>query len=80
MDRLTDKKERTLLSKLLIDEKNKEITEQIVMDCIRALKSVPIKREIKNLRSIIKQKELGGHSSIKELKEIVFLQNKLKSN
>ena len=80
MDRLTDKKERTLLSKLLIDEKNKEITEQIVMDCIRTLKSVPIKREIKNLRSIIKQKELEGHSSIKELKEIVFLQNKLKSN
>ena len=80
MDSLTDKKERTLLSKLLIDEKNKEITEQIVIDCIRTLKSVPIKREIKNLRSIIKQKELEGHDSIKELKEIVFLQNKLKSN
>ena len=80
MDSLTDKKERTLLSKLLIDEKNKEITEQIVIDCIRTLKSVPIKREIKNLRAIIKQKELEGHDSIKELKEIVFLQNKLKSN
>ena len=80
MDSLTDKKERTLLSKLLIDEKNKEITEQIVIDCIRTLKSVPIKREIKNLRAIIKQKELEGHDSIKELKEIVFLQNKLKNN
>ena len=80
MDSLTDKKERTLLSKLLIDEKNKEITEQIVIDCIRTLKSVPIKREIKNLRAIIKQKEFEGHDSIKELKEIVFLQNKLKSN
>jgi len=80
MDSLTDKKERTLLSKLLIDEKNKEITEQIVIDCIRTLKSVPIKIEIKNLRAIIKQKELEGHDSIKELKEIVFLQNKLKSN
>ena len=80
MDSLTDKKERTLLSKLLIDEKNKEITEQIVIDCIRTLKSVPIKKEIKNLRAIIKQKELEGHDSIKELKEIVFLQNKLKSN
>ena len=80
MDSLTDKKERTLISKILIDEKNKEITEQIVIDCIRTLKSVPIKREIKNLRAIIKQKELEGHDSIKELKEIVFLQNKLKSN
>ena len=80
MDSLTDKKERTLLSKLLIDEKNKEITEQIVIDCIRTLKSVPIKREIKNLRAIIKQKEFEGHDSIKELKEIVFLQNKLNSN
>ena len=80
MDSLTDKKERTLISKILIDEKNKEITEQIVIDCISTLKSVPIKREIKNLRAIIKQKELEGHDSIKELKEIVFLQNKLKSN
>ena len=80
MDSLTDKKERTLLSKLLIDEKNKEITEQIVIDCIRTLKSVPIKREIKNLRAIIKQKELKGDDSIRELKEIVFLQNKLKNN
>ena len=80
MDSLTDKKERTLLSKLLIDEKNKEITEQIVIDCIRTLKSVPIKREIKNLRAIIKQKDIEGHDSIKELKEIVYLQNKLKSN
>ena len=80
MDSLTDKKERTYLSKLLIDEKNKEITEQIVIDCIRTLKSVPIKREIKNLRAIIKQKELDGHNSINELKEIMFLQNKLKSN
>ena len=44
-----DKIERELISKLLMDDKNNESTEQIVIDCIRTLKSVPIKNKITNL-------------------------------
>ena len=72
-----DKKERELVSKLLIAEKNGESSEQIVIDCISTLKSVPIKDRINKLRETIQSKELSGQSPSEELKEIMKLQNKL---
>ena len=73
----TDKTERELISKLLIDEKSNESTEQIVNDCLRTLKSVPIKNKITNLRDLIQKKESAGEDSNKELKDIMILQNQL---
>ena len=61
----------------LIAEKNGESSEQIVIDCISTLKSVPIKNRINKLREIIQSKELSGQSPSEELKEIMKLQNKL---
>ena len=75
-----NKKEHRLISKLLIDEKNSESFEQIVIECIRTLKSVPIKNEINNLREIIQNKELSGQSPSEELKEIMKLQSQLSEN
>ena len=72
-----DKIERELLSKLLIDDKNSVLSEQIVIDCISTLKSVPIKNRINKLQEIIQSKELSGQSPSEELKEIMKLQNKL---
>jgi len=72
-----DKIERELLSKLLIDDKNSSSSEQIVIDCLRTLKSVPIKNKINKLRDIIQSKELSGQNPSEELKEIMRLQNKL---
>jgi hypothetical protein len=72
-----DKIERELLSKLLIDDKNSVSSEQIVIDCLRTLKSVPIKNKINKLRDIIQSKELSGQNPGEELKEIMRLQNKL---
>ena len=72
-----DKIERELISKLLMDDKNNESTEQIVIDCIRTLKSVPIKNKITNLRNVIQKKESAGENSNKELKDIMILQNQL---
>jgi len=65
------------LSKLLIDDKNSVLSEQIVIDCLRTLKSVPIKDKINKLRDIIQSKELSGRNTSEELKEIMRLQNKL---
>ena len=72
-----DKIERELISKLLMDDKNNESTEQIVIDCLRTLKSVPIKNKITNLRNVIQKKESAGENSNKELKDIMILQNQL---
>ena len=72
-----EKIERELISKLLIDEKKDESIEQIVNDCIKTLKSVPIKKRINELRGIIQNKELSGRSPSTELKEIMALQNQL---
>ena len=72
-----DKVERELLSKLLIDDKNSSSSEQIVIDCLRTLKSVPIKNKINKLRDIIQSKELSGQNPSEELKEIMTLQNKI---
>ena len=77
IENFPNKIERELISKLLIDDKSNESTEQIVIDCLRTLKSVPIKNKITNLRDIIKKKESAGENSNKELKDIMILQNEL---
>ena len=77
IEKFPDKTERELISKLLIDEKSNESAEQIVIDCLRTLKSVPIKNKITNLRDLIQKKESAGEDSNKELKEIMILQNQL---
>ena len=69
--------ERELISKLLIDDKSNESTEQIVIDCLRTLKSVPIKNKITDLREAIHRKESAGENSSKELNDIMILQNQL---
>ena len=72
-----DKIERELISKLLMYDKSNESTEQIVIDCLRTLKSVPIKNKITNLRDVIQRKESAGENSNKELEDIMTLQNQL---
>jgi len=74
------KMERELISKLLIDEKKDTSSEQIVIDCLKTLKSVPIKNKINELRAIVQKKELSGYSPSEELKEIMRLQNQLNGN
>ena len=77
IEKFPDKIERELISKLLMNDKSNESTEQIVIDCLRTLKSVPIKNKITNLRNVIQKKEASGENSNKELKDIMILQNQL---
>ena len=72
-----EKMERELISKLLIDEKKDVSSEQIIIDCLKTLKTAPIKNKINELRAIVQNKELSGHSPSKELREIMSLQNQL---
>ena len=77
IEKFPDKTERELISKLLIDEKIKDTTEEIVNDCIRTLKSASIKNKITKLRDMIKKKESTGENSNKELKDIMILQSQI---
>ena len=77
LDLFPDKKVHEFLAKLLIEEIDTELSEQIVIDCIRTLKLVPIKKEIRKLREAIKEKENNGQNSEIELKTLMELQNKI---
>jgi len=77
LDRFPNKKDHEFLAKLLMEETDTELSEQIVIDCIRTLKSVPIKKEITKLREVIKEKENNAQNSEMELKKLMELQNKI---
>ena len=61
---------------LFIDNEINE-PEQIVTDCIKILKSRPIKDKIKTLRVRIREKENTGQNSDAEIDEVTKLQNEL---
>ena len=51
--------------------------EQIVTDCLKILKSRPIKDKIESLRALIRKKEINGENSEMEINEVIKLQNEL---
>ena len=62
-----DKNERDFITKMLFETVNETSTEEIVFDCLKILKSEPIKEQIKKIRIKIREKESNGQDSIKEL-------------
>lgn len=74
-----DDKERAIISKILIEEKSSGLTNQILQECISTLEKIPIKKKIKELRMLLREKELKGQGFKKELSEIMKLQSNLKS-
>ena len=50
---------------------------QIVKDCVKTIKSIPIKNRIDDLRFIIQNKEKSGDDTSKELMEVMKLQKGL---
>jgi len=73
----SDKNERDSISKILF-EANQEIPpEQIVIDCVKILKSKPLKEKIRQLRAEIRDKESKGNNPKIELDEVIKLQHKL---
>ena len=75
----TDDKEREIISKILIEDKSIGLTNQILKECISTLEKIPIKKKIKELRMILREKELNGQDFKEELSEIMKLQNDLKT-
>ena len=69
--------ERNFVAKILFETEKNILTEEIVSDCLKILKSEPIKQQIKDIRIRIREKELKGQDSGLELKELTKLQKAL---
>ena len=72
-----DKDERDSIVKILFNEDQNISSEQIVYDCMKILKSEPIKEEIRSIRVEMRDKESKGEDPIEELDRITMLREKL---
>ena len=72
-----DKHERDSVAQILFADTKNIPPEQIVSDCLKILKSMPLKERIQSLRIQIREKESNGDDPQKELDEVIKLQQEL---
>jgi DNA primase len=72
-----DKNERDSIAQILFTKDQNSGSEQIVSDCIKILKSEPLKEKISALRIDIREKESKGQNPAKELDAITKLRMKI---
>ena len=72
-----DKNEREFIIKMFFETVTETSIEEIVFDCLKILKSEPIKQQISDIRVKIREKESKGESSFKELTSLAELRKKL---
>ena len=72
-----DKNERDSITQILFTKDQNSLSEEIVSDCIKILKSEPIKDEISALRLKIREKESMGEDLTEELNAITKLRLEL---
>ncbi len=72
-----DKNERDSITQILFTKDQNSLSEEIVSDCIKILKSEPIKDEISALRLKIREKESMGEDPTEELNAITKLRLEL---
>lgn len=72
-----DRKERDSVAKILFADTQEIPTEQIVFDCLKILKSIPLKEKIQSLRAQIREKESKGADPQDELDEVIQLRQEL---
>ena len=72
-----DKHERDSVAQILFADPKNIPPEQMVSDCLKILKSMPLKERIQSLRIQIREKESNGDDPQKELDEVIKLQQEL---
>ncbi len=72
-----DKNEREFITKMFFETASEASIEEIVYDCLKILKSDPIKQQISDIRVKIREKESKGENSFKELTSLAELRKKL---
>jgi hypothetical protein len=73
----TDDNDRNSIAQILFESEKNILTEEIVTDCLKILKSEPIKLKIKDVRMQIREKESKGQDSSQELNKLAYLQKEL---
>ena len=73
----SDVNDHNSIAQILFSEDEIDKPEQIVTDCLKILKSRPIKDKIESLRAMIRKKEVNGENSEVEINEVIKLQNQL---
>ena len=73
----SDANDHNSIAQVLFTEDEIIEPEQIVTDCLKILKSRPIKDKIESLRGMIRKKETNGENSDLEINEVLKLQNEL---
>ena len=79
IDRFEDRFEREQVTKILMEDIPQDEAEQEIKDCIRVLKSQPIKEKIKMARFKIRELEESGKDPIDVVMDEAVLQQELKS-
>ena len=72
-----DKHERDSVAQILFADPQNTPPEQIVSDCKKILKSMPLKERIHLLRIQIREKESNGENPQEELDEVILLRQEL---
>lgn len=72
-----DRKERDSVAQILFEDAQDIPPEQIVFDCLKILKSIPLKERIQSLRAQIREKESNGVDPQMELDEVIQLRQEL---
>jgi len=78
IDQFENKKERELVTKILMEDMPQEDPKQEITDCINVLEAYPIKEKIKATRFKIRELEQRGEDPIDVVMEEALLQQKLR--
>ena len=73
----SDSSDRNSIAQILFESEKNILTEEIVTDCLKILKSEPIRLEIKDVRIQVREKESKGQDSSQELNKLADLQKAL---
>ena len=77
IEHFQDKNERDFITKMLFNNSHETSVEEIVFDCLKILKSEPLKQQISEIRVKIREKESKGQDSLKELSILTALRKEL---
>lgn len=79
LDKLESKEEREKASALFMEEMTLADPDEVLKDCVRTLKSQPLKEKIKSARLALREIEAAGQDGSEVLEEITNLQRELDS-
>lgn len=79
LDDFKDKNEREIIARILMNEHNIDDSKTVVQECLRTLKTQPVREKIQQARLKIQELEAAGKDSGELILEVIQLQEQLRS-